>query len=375
MTASAWQQAKRILCIRLDYLGDVVMSTPAIRALKQLLPDSHVTLLSSASGAEVARFIPDIDDTITYAAPWLKNSTPHHAKADLAMIEQLARRRFDAAVIFTVYSQNPLPAAMLCYLAGIPLRLAHCRENPYQLLTHWVRETEPQDHIRHEVRRQLDLVASIDAHTSDERLSFRVPSADLAWTMHRLQALGIDVEQPWIVLHPGAAAPSRRYPPQHWAELARGLAARLRCPLVFTGSAAEVTLVEQIRAGIPHAQSLAGQLNLGQLAALLSLAPLVICNNTGPAHIAAAVGTPIVELYALTNPQHTPWQVQSRVLFHDVPCRYCYQSVCPQGHHRCLTEVAPARVIDAALELLQISQAATPAYSDIMLSRKRSRQG
>ena len=374
MKAGAWQQAGRILCIRLDYLGDVMMSTPAIRALKQSLPASRLTLLSSASGAEVARFIPEIDDTIAYAAPWLKNSAAHDAKADLSMIEQLARRRFDAAVIFTVYSQNPLPAAMLCYLAGIPLRLAHCRENPYQLLTHWVRETEPQEHIRHEVRRQLDLVASIDARTSDERLSFRVPSADLAWTMHRLQALDVDLERPWVVLHPGAAAPSRRYPPRHWTELARGLAARLHCPLVFTGSTAEIALGEQIRAGIPDAHSLAGQLNLGQLAALLSLAPLAICNNTGPAHIAAAVGTPIVDLYALTNPQHTPWQVRSRVLFHDVPCRYCYQSVCPQGHHRCLTEVTPARVIDAALELLQTSQAHYPAYANIALPRNRSRQ-
>ncbi len=75
-------------------------------------------------------------------------------------------------------------------------------------------------------------------------------------------------------------------------------------------------------------------------------------NNTGPVHVAAAVGTPVVDLYALTNPQHTPWQVPNRVLNYDVPCKYCYKSVCPMGHHNCLQLVTPQSVVQAALELL-----------------------
>ena len=78
---------------------------------------------------------------------------------------------------------------------------------------------------------------------------------------------------------------------------------------------------------------------------------LLISNNTGPVHIAAAVGTPVVDLYALTNPQHTPWRVPNRVLFNDVPCKYCYRSICPMGHHACLRGVDADTVIDAALEL------------------------
>jgi lipopolysaccharide heptosyltransferase II len=356
MTPDHWPQVKNILCVRLDYLGDVLMSTPAMRALKQSLPGSRVTLLTSPGGAAVTRFIPEIDDTIQYAAPWMKGSAgqkEHDGPIDLAMIARLKSCRFDAAVIFTVYSQNPLPAAMLCHLAGIPLRLAHCHENPYRLLTHWVRDPEPQECIRHEVRRQLDLVATVKAHTSDEHLSFRVRSADSAWTWHYLKTLGIPAGRRWIVLHPGATAQSRRYPAQHWNTVAHGLAARLKCPLLFTGSEDEAALVEQIRHGVPDSHSLAGRLDLGRLGALIALAPLLISNNTGPAHIAAAVGTPVVNLYALTNPQHTPWQVPNHVLFQDVPCRFCYKSVCPQGHHHCLTEVAPGRVIDAALDLLQ----------------------
>ncbi|WP_156396673.1 lipopolysaccharide heptosyltransferase II [Noviherbaspirillum sp. Root189] len=363
MSMKPWHDVRRILCIRLDYLGDVLMSTPAIRALKQSHPGSHITLLTSSSGAVAARHVPEIDDVIDYAAPWMKSSSPHEPACDHAMIDRLSEAGFDAAVIFTVYSQNPLPAAMLCYLAGIPLRLAHCHENPYQMLTHWVRDPEPEERIRHEVRRQLDLVATIGAHTDDERMSFNVPCDDMRAARNLLSAIGVDSEQPWIVLHPGATAQSRRYPPEYWREASRTLASKLGCPLVFTGGKDETELVEQIRADIPNAFSLAGKLTLGELAAVITLSPLLISNNTGPAHIAAAVGTPVVDLYALTNPQHTPWQVNSRVLFQDVSCRFCYKSVCPQGHHRCLTGVAPQQVVDAAVELLQLPSAAQPTVS------------
>ena len=357
MNSETWHRARNILCVRLDYLGDVLMTTPAMRALKQSLPGCRITLLTSAGGAAVTRFIPEIDDTISYAAPWLKSSEEHDAHIDLAMIERLRSCRFDAAVIFTVYSQSPLPAAMLCHLAGIPLRLAHCRENPYRLLTDWVPDDEPQERTRHEVRRQLDLVATVNAQASDDRLSFRIPGADSAWAGSCLQALGVDSGRPWIVLHPGASASSRCYPPQHWRALAQLLAAQLQCPLLFTGSEQEAPLVDEISAGVPGAHSLAGRLDLGKLAALIALSPLLISNNTGPVHIAAAVGTPVVDLYALTNPQHTPWQVAHRVLFHDVPCRFCYKSVCPQGHHHCLSKVVPEQVAGAALELLHVCAA------------------
>lgn len=353
MTAAGWQDAGNLLCIRLDYLGDVLMMTPAIRALKRSRAGRRITLMTSPGGAAVARYISDVDAVISYPAPWLKSSAPHSPDIDLAMARTLRAGGFDGAVIFTTYSQSALPAAMLCYLAGIPLRLAHCRENPYQLLTDWIPDPEPHLQVRHEVRRQLDLVEKAGCRTGDERLSMQVPPDDLAAVRHRLESLGIDVDRPWIVLHPGATAPSRRYPPQRWREVAQLLAERMACPLVFTGSQQESMLVDEIRDGIPHAISLAGKLGLGELAALISMAPVLVANNTGPAHIGAAVGTPVVDLYALTNPQHTPWQVPSRVLFHDVPCRNCYKSVCPEGHHACLEKVAPAQVADAAIELLQ----------------------
>src|SRR5690606_30525168 len=127
--------------------------------------------------------------------------------------------------------------------------------------------------------------------------------------------------------------------------------------LALTGAPAEHELVERLaREGYGAAVSLAGALSLAELAALIAEAPLLISNNTGPVHVAAAVGTPVVDLYALTNPQHTPWHVPSRVLYRDVPCRNCYRSVCPEGHHACLEGVSPERVVEAACELLALSR-------------------
>jgi ADP-heptose:LPS heptosyltransferase len=105
---------------------------------------------------------------------------------------------------------------------------------------------------------------------------------------------------------------------------------------------------------------LAGALSLGKLAALIERADLLVANNTGPVHIAAALGTPVVDLYALTNPQHRPWQVPNRVLNVDVPCRNCYRSVCDQPGHPCLTGVSPDAVVAAARHLLPRASRAEP---------------
>jgi lipopolysaccharide heptosyltransferase II len=350
---STWERAERLLCIRLDSLGDVLMMTPAIRALRSGAPGRQIALLTSPSGAAVARLIPEIDDVLVYEAPWVK-STPHRADSalDQGLIRRLQARRFDAAVIFTTFSQSPLPAALLCYLAEIPLRLAHCREQVYGLLTDRVPDPEPEGGIRHEVRRQLDLVAEVGARTDDERLSLSTSGRAGDAVRLALRERGLEADRPWAVLHPGSTAASRRYPPELFAEAVRRLIVEHRWQIVTTGSEDERDLVREIgrRAGVPILD-LTGMLHLPELVALIGDAPVLITNNTGPSHIAAAVGTPVVCLYALTNPQHTPWMVPSRVLSQDVPCRWCYRSVCPEGHHACLRGVPPDAVVTAALEL------------------------
>lgn len=351
MPAETWDRAKRLLCVRLDSMGDVLMTSPALRALRESVPGRHITLLTSSSGTAIARLIPEVDAAITYDPPWMKHTPPRESPIpETAMIEQLRCGGFDGAVIFTVFSQNPLPAAFMCYMAGIPLRLAHCHENPYQLLTDWVPDPEPTDGIRHEVQRQLDLVANIGARTSNERLSLTVPPAADDDALRALVAAGVDPDRPWCVVHPGATAASRRYPPELFADVVKGLAG-LELQVVLTGSPAERPLVATIADSVPAA-NVAGALDLPAFAALLARAPLLVSNNTGPVHIASAVGTPVVDIYALTNPQHTPWGVPSRVLSFDVPCRNCFRSECPVGHHDCLRRIPPQQVVAAAADLL-----------------------
>ncbi len=255
-------------------------------------------------------------------------------------------------MIFTVLTQNPLPSALLCYLAEIPLRLAHSRENPYQLLTDWVADTETLASARHEVTRQLDLVAHVGATTEDCRLSLRISSSVQYATERWLERHELSPRGSWCILHPGASAASRMYPAESYAQVAEQLA-RLGWRVVVTGSMKEAGLAECISRTCPQAINLAGCLDVEQLASLIAHCPVLICGNTGPAHLAAATGTPVVDLYALTNPQHTPWLGPSRVLNVDVPCRNCLKSVCPEGHHHCLRLVRPEQIVQAAIELTE----------------------
>ena len=396
-----WQQVRRLLAVRLDNLGDVLMTTPALGAIAQSLPGVHVTLLTSPAAATAAAHLPMVDAAWPFVVPWMQvGAEPQddgHAadgsslgQREAALIDRLAEGRFDAAVIFTVCTQSALPAALLCRLAGIPLRLAHSRENPYALLTDWCAERdqvvagsaldEQPERVRHEVQRQLALVASVGLHTDDPSLRFALDGSDVVAARERLRRAGVQPGQPYAVLHPGATAASRRWPAERFGIAAQPLQAQ-GCAVVFSGGADEVALCERAlqalhtmphpvadRAGaaargdvLPPAVSLAGELSIGELAALIAGAEVLVANNSAPAHLAAALGTPVVALYALTNPQHTPWQVASRVLHHDVPCRWCLKSACPQRHHDCLRKVEPERVADAALGLMQERAAARSA--------------
>jgi lipopolysaccharide heptosyltransferase II len=354
MRRRGWLGARRVLAVRLDSLGDVLMTGPALQAIAD--SGVRVTLLTSPAGADAARLMPQVAETIVYEAPWMKASPLRSGPAvDRAMIGRLRRGAFDGAVIFTVSTQSPLPAALLGHLADIPLRAAHCRENPYQLLSDWVREPPPAGggEEPHEVERQLALVAALGfARPDDDRIRVRIPEDAERQVSALLAQVELDPARPWAILHPGASAASRRYPVERYADVGRRLIDEHGWQLLITGGpddAAEVTELTERLDG--RAASVAGRLDVAGLAALIARAPLFIGNNSGPAHLAAAVGTPAVILYALTNPQHTPWRVPARVLSHDVPCRNCRRSVCPEGHHLCLRGVSADAVVEAALEL------------------------
>ncbi|WP_322025137.1 glycosyltransferase family 9 protein [Burkholderia sp. BCC1977] len=360
---AAWRAVRRILCMRLDNVAGVLMTTPAMRALKESREGRHLTLLTSSVAAPLADHLPMIDDVLAYDAPWL--SRPDETGGPLAgldLIADLLTARYDAAVIFTVYSQSALPAAMMCWLAGIRLRLAHCRENPFQLLTDPVAEAEPQRLVRHEVVRQMALVRAVGATTPDWRITFDPGHAARRAMRDRLRAarerigtaLGpFDGLGRWLVVHPGASTSSRRWPADRFGDAAARLSP-LFDGVAVTGDGNERQLVATVcaRVGV-RAVPFAGILSIGELGALIEAASLLISNNSDAVHLAAALGTPVVDLYALTNPQDTPWKVPNRVLNVDVRCRYCDRSVCDQPGHPCLRGVGVDDVVDAARMLLR----------------------
>src|SRR5690606_12833385 len=185
------------------------------------------------------------------------------------------------------------------------------------------------------------------------RLVFETRRTDHRSLRDKLAVRGLNPDDALVVAHCGATASSRRYPAEHFAQALTQLGARAGT-VILTGDATEQALTHEIArmcVRVPVVD-LAGALSLGELACLIETAGLLLSNNTGPVHLAAALGTPVVDLYALTNPQHAPWMVPHRLLYHDVPCKYCYRSVCPERHHDCLRKVPPEAVCGAVLELL-----------------------
>lgn len=393
-----WRAARRVLAVRLDNLGDVLLTTPAIHAVRQALPEAELTLLASPVGAQVGRLNPDLDDVIVYQSPqmdpWAR--LPQDSAREQRLIALLRERRFDAAVIFTSFRQCALVPAYQCYLADIPLRAAASVDGPGSLLT--TRHKHPE-RMMHEVERGLDLVGALGMHTDETDLVLRIPH-DVRLTIddlrlecredaafvedlrlnerlhtyrqqrarnHTSEAVSgtsgaqqpaasqrrASIADPLVVLHPGCSMPARTYPWEQFAQAADLLVERLGARVVLTGGPDERELVERVRGRMRQpALALAGALPFAQFCALIAAADLTVTNNTGPMHIAAALKTPVVALFALTNPpeQWSPWRVPHRLLYQEVPCRLCYSRACPHGHE-CLRLVSPEQILQAAMEV------------------------
>ena len=316
---SDWSKCKHILCIRPDNLGDLLMSTPAIRALKETF-QCKITLLTSSVASHLVSMIPEIDELMVFDLPWVKHNGSFSQDQFNALIQEIKEKQFDACVLFTVYSQNPLPTVMLAYMAGVPRRLAYCRENPYALLTDWVPDQEPYSFIQHQVRRDLNLVAFVGATTKSKRLSLEVPLDAKREVGQLLVDKGVNPNKPWLILHTGVSEEKRKYPDEHWIQTGKLIVEELEYQILLTGSVSEKEHTEHLAKTIGRgAYSLAGHLVLSQFVQLIKNAPLVVSVNTATVHISAAVETTIVVLYALTNPQHLPWKGKGKLLFFDVP--------------------------------------------------------
>jgi ADP-heptose:LPS heptosyltransferase len=328
--------AGRILAVRQDGAGDMLLTGPAIRALAQHADE--VAVLAGPGGAEAAGLLPGVDRVLCWPAPWIEAAPPPIGKAETdALIELVARDRYEHAVVFTSFHQSPLPTALLLRLGGVRRIAAISTDYPGALLDvrHHVEEDQP------EAERALSLAAAAGfepAAEDDGRLAVRrpLPSVD-----------ALTGPRPYVVLHPGASAPARMLSTRGNAEIVRALV-EAGYRVVVTGSAEQRHLTAIVAGGL--AVDLGGRTSLAQLAGVLAGAEAVVAPNTGAAHLAAAVGTPVVCLYAPVVPavRWAPYRVPHVLLGNQhAPCAGSRARQCPVIGHPCLEGIAGHEVVDA----------------------------
>jgi ADP-heptose:LPS heptosyltransferase len=347
---NGWREARNILVVRLDNIGDVIMLGPALRAVKEATPAARLTLLASPAGASAAPLLPWIDDVIVWRSVWqdAHGRVPFDSARERDLVEQLAKCHFDAALIFTSFSQTPHVPGYVCYLASIPLRAGESKEFGGGVLTTELRGAPDE---MQQAERNLRLVEALGFPVSNRRLAVALSPSDHEAANLLLADIGFDPEQPFILIHPGASATARRYPPERIGDVAQMLRYRGRQVLV-TGVEREAGIVNQVAGHAPGVPCLIGQTTLAQYAALIERASLVICGNTLPLHLADALGTPLVVLYSGTDyeEQWRPRFVPAELLRRPTDCHPCYLFDCPIGQS-CL-DIPVAEVVAAAERVL-----------------------
>jgi ADP-heptose:LPS heptosyltransferase len=332
----------RALAVRLDSDGDVLLAGPAIRALAA--GAEHVALLCGPRGRQAANLLPGVDQVLEWRAPWIDpEPEPVDPAAVQRLVARLAALRPDRAVIFGSFHQSPLPTALVLRLAGVPWIAATSVDYPGALLD--LRHRIDDD--VHEVERSLDLARAA---------GFELPRGDDG----ELRVVGVADARPegdYVVVHPGASVPARAWAPERHAELVDALVATGR-RVVVTGGSDEVALTAEVAGS--GALDLGGATTFAELAGVIAGAQAIVVGNTGPAHLAAAVGTPVVSLYAPTLPpvRWRPWKVRHELLYVDVPCAGCRARMCPIEGHPCLGGVRVQDVLAAVERLVPVEAAA-----------------
>lgn len=345
-----WLEAKKILAVRLDNIGDVIMLGPALRAVKETSPQAHLTLLATPGGATAVPLLPWIDDVIVWRPIWqdVGGRMPFDPARERELIDLLAGQEFDAALIFTSFSQTPHVPGYVCYLAGIPLRAGESKEFGGSTLT---TELKGAPDELHQAERNLCLVEHLGFVARERQLVVTIPDTARNAIPDLLDKTEVNPHQPFILLHPGASAHARRYPAERFGILAR-LLTRRDWQVLVTGVERESALIQEVIAHAPKARYLIGDTTLAEYAALVERAKLVICNDTLPMHLSDAVRTPVVVLFSGTDyeEQWQPRATRARLLRRETSCHPCYLFECPIGQP-CL-DISPEEVVEEVETLL-----------------------
>lgn len=363
---------RRVLLIRPDHLGDMLFAGPALERWRTAAAGQIETTLSVGPWArEIAEHGPPVGDIEVFPYPGFTRAPKGAPWAPYLLLwqeaQRLRRRHFDLAVILRF---DHWWAGLLCYLAGIPLRLGYDTIPLRYFLTRAV----PYIGVRHEVQRNITLieqalaVAGISPSQPQEfpHLIFRLTEEERETARRMLAGRGPESRRPLVILHPSAGAPVKEWPAEHFAEVGDALARRLNADIIITGARADISQAWKVAARMrEEAVVVAGRTTLGQLAALLAESDLVIGADSGPLHLAVAVGAPTIHLFGPADPTlFGPWSerpAEHMVIRANWPCAPCNRLDFPPEElprHRCMETISPAEVLQAAEALLLRRRAA-----------------
>lgn len=348
------RRTNRILLIRPDHLGDLLLSTPAIHALRAARPDLEIHMLVGPWFADVMAAYPQVDRVLTLPFPGFSRSalkesmrSPYELVARSA--RQLRRIGYDSAVILR---PDHWWGALLTHLAGIPQRIGYNLADVAPFLT----QALPYRRS-HAVIQNLRLIEHWTGEIRPNKVTYTFPLSeqDHAYVDQYLEAWGLSKGQKLICIHPGSGTWVKRWQKEKWATVADTLVDQLDASVVFTGGDHELGLVQSIAARMKHpAYLMAGDTRITQLAALFARALVVIGPDSGPLHLAAAVGTPTVGLFGPADPaEFSPWGPREKhiVLTSDIACRPCrvldWGGDAPENHP-CVRDITLGQVLEAA---------------------------
>ena len=345
---------QKVLIVAPNWLGDAVLSLPAARALRNLWPEAHLAVLCKENLTGWLAAQPTFDEVRSYPPPG------RGLRANISFARSFGRDGFDLAVLFP----NSLRSALFAWVGGIPRRVGYARDARGPLLTQRVRRY--QGPKRHHAEYYLDIARQLGwqdpAGTSRERLTEFEPAAvggnDQAWIDEQLASAGVSSGETLVGLTPGAAfGPAKRWSPERFAEVCMRLLERWPLRLILFGGPDDVAAIERLSAKLGPAfqdrlVNLAGSTSVGQLAAGLKRCGILMTNDSGAMHLAAAVGVPTVAIFGSTDPQWTgPLGDGHQVLAADVPCRPCFQRTCAIGY-QCMESITSNQVFERAAAIL-----------------------
>jgi lipopolysaccharide heptosyltransferase II len=335
---------RKILFIRIDRIGDMVLSTPAIRSLKSRYPQARLTVLASPSNHALLPLDPDVDEILVFEPPSIRNSSKV-----LRLLRRLRRSGFDAVV--DPLASHDLKTALIAFFTGAPLRVGFAGGGREVFFSSGMPAADPDRHV---VDLTLDLVMRLGAAAPQRAPRIVLASPETARARAWLKNNNPE-DRPVVGVHPGAYYPSQCWPTEYYAALATALQRDLRCRVVLIGGPADRVWIDQIRRSSGESLAVYQAADLRQAAALMSQLHVMVCNNSGPLHLAAAFDVPTVSFMGPTNAARW-WPVgpMHRVLrVPDLNCLGCERGVCPRGTLECLRRIHPVAAVAEVIRLLE----------------------